>query len=207
MNDTIATEHKEADTKVEFFDDELPCKLSNEELVKRARQSVELGRKLRQVKAEFESTKAAYKAEAAKHKAEVSGLEDERNELDHSVNVGTEERTVKCREVYIFRTNTVEVWREDTNEKVSTRAMTVGERHEQLELDGVAESQKPSEPAEPDGESATAGSADGIVDNDYDPTDENPPTSVDDRGPEPDLPTSKKGKGRKGAKGGKGAKS
>jgi hypothetical protein len=53
----------------------------------------------------------------------------------HVVQRGIEKRSVECRRVYDYEHAAVIVYREDTGEEVSTRAMSAGER--QMSIDGV----------------------------------------------------------------------
>jgi hypothetical protein len=106
----------------------LSVKLTDAELVVRAKKAAELKKHI----ADLEAKKSAA---AANWKAQIEIAESERDELLDVVSDGTEFRNVECIEEFLFPNNTVRVTRTDTKEVIRERAMTASERQPSLPLD------------------------------------------------------------------------
>jgi hypothetical protein len=118
------------------FEQELPVKATNEELLDAGRNLAGLHKEIAQVESEIERIKANAKADLV---IEKGLLEDKMRRCQVNariVNEGTIERLVQCREEKVFATGTVRVVRLDTLEIVSERALESDERQAALFPEG-----------------------------------------------------------------------
>lgn len=72
------------------------------------------------------------KGERAELSRSIKTEEKRRNELGHMLEVGTEQRELKCAWVPDFQKNVFRLTRPDTREVVDTRAMTLDDRQQDL---------------------------------------------------------------------------
>ena len=201
------------EVKVENIEQDLLVKLTSEEMVTRAKRMAHLGQRMTEMDAARDSANKLAKGEIAK-------LSAERDSLANEITIGAKLSKVKCQEVFDYRLGNVRVIRLDTKEVVDERAMSTRER--QPELPGVT-ADAPAKEQEADGENedddtpeeraainpslSAMAEASGIVPADYDPTEEEPDTSVldaKDTEPPPALATEKKPRAKRGE--GKGKK-
>jgi hypothetical protein len=229
MNDQIDTTEAEEKFPVKPvpFTRNLPCAISDKELIARARKSAGLRKEAKEQTEAMERALTHAKATAKEKESEIGLLIAEADRLLLEVNDGEEHRPVQCRRDFIYRTGRVVEIRLDTQAVLSERPMSEMERQVPLDLEGA--SGRGSDPDDDD----TDDDEDDQDDEDFDipdaDVDEDPDTSVlngggdedDDSGivdddypakSEPPLATQKKaakkraanGKGGKGARKGKG---
>jgi len=82
-------------------------------------------RNLKKAQDDLASVAAQYKSEMKKFEAEIASLAEK-------VNSGWEMRSIVCREIRDYNNGSVYVFRDDTEELIEERAMTVGERQQAL---------------------------------------------------------------------------
>lgn len=103
----------------------LPCVLTTEERDIKAR---ELARELDHQN----GLKEAKSASSKEYAAEIKESEREVSRLASMVRSGVEDRIVPIEVRKIWEDNSIEVWRLDTNERVSRRAMDASERQAEM---------------------------------------------------------------------------
>lgn len=110
---------------------ELPVELSLEELKSKSDELVDVIFKKSGLMEEKKSAVAAYNSEIKELESKIPGLAQ-------IIKSGQEWRQVECEKRAVFETNTIEVWRLDTNKRVEVRAMTAEER-EEMSQEGLFE--------------------------------------------------------------------
>lgn len=85
---------------------------------------------------EINRAKDAAKEEARMNKEAIDKLEATRSKLAHIVKDRAEERQVECVDQHQYARHAVESVRMDTGEVIGTRAMTVSEYQEEMNLHG-----------------------------------------------------------------------
>lgn len=113
------------EVKIEPFQRNLRCKLTQEELTDRSQRAAHL---LGERDHKDEELKAA-----SKHgRAQIAELDAELRRVSSEVRDGATYREVRCERRYVFRTGMIQEVRMDTEEVIAERAMT--ERERQMEL-------------------------------------------------------------------------
>jgi hypothetical protein len=103
---------------------ELPCKLTEVELLARGEAQAEAELKIEALKAERRELNRAINVQV-----------DERNKLAHTIDSGLENRKVVCKWIADFEHNVWNLIRQDTGEQVEQRTMTAADRQGALPLD------------------------------------------------------------------------
>jgi hypothetical protein len=114
---------------------ELPCKLTESELLVRGNTMADCELKIDVLKGQRSGVNAEIRKEVR-----------ERNKLAHTIEAGVELRTVLCKWIGDYKQNVWHLIRQDTGDEVETRAMTAADRQTGLPLDGEA----PPPPADDD---------------------------------------------------------
>jgi hypothetical protein len=133
--------NRKAPTKKRTFAQELPCSLTKTE-------KEEFGQKLATIDAQLDNLTDEKKRVVSEFKTKIDGLELERRTTYEAITSGTVKRMVDCREDRDFARNRVAVFRTDTNEQITERAMTGDERDELAQGELPVDEHKNSEPAE-----------------------------------------------------------
>lgn len=102
----------------------LPCKLTQPEVVTRARDSVKLGHEIEDAEREIDRIKERAKADAKIAEERLEGLAAKRRHVDRIVHDGAEDREVRCTRYYDRKTRICTIVRDDTGEPVQTRPMS-----------------------------------------------------------------------------------
>lgn len=144
MSDEEVTETQDNHTaKVERFQRQLRCKLTEREMSERSKRAAHLV-------SELDEKEAARKAANDLAKAQMGELDAELHRISAEVRDESTQRDVRCERVFFFRTGNVVERRMDTGETISERAMSDWERQQELPLD---DGDDPDEP-EPEAETA-----------------------------------------------------
>lgn len=122
------TERKQAAKPPRSFTERMPCKLTDQDLLR-------IGKEAAAAEIEIGTLEDERKNANDGYKAKIALAEQRRSELLATIRTETEVRDVECIEEFVFATNTVRVTRVDTGAVVRQRAMSRSER--QLTLDEV----------------------------------------------------------------------
>lgn len=106
----------------------LPCKLSIEELQTR-------GTELASLCTEQEKTHEDKKDLDRGLNEKIKGLAADITATARILGQGQEFRDVECVERVLWESNTIEIWRRDTNERVQVRTMTAEEKEAYMQED------------------------------------------------------------------------
>lgn len=126
---TTSTAETQHPVKISRFTRQLPCDLTQDEIVQRARESARLAD-------EIESKEEALKAHSSVVKAAIADIENRKRNLEVEIRNGQILREVECEQRMIYRTRLVQEVRLDTQTVIAERPMS--EEETQLELDVVA---------------------------------------------------------------------
>lgn len=102
---------------------ELPCQLSDDQIIERANAMADLDAEISKLKDRRKSVNQ-----------KIREKDDERLKLSDEVEKGTELRMVTCRVDEDFAHNVVRIVRNDTGETVEERPMTAADRQESMGL-------------------------------------------------------------------------
>jgi len=117
--------------KVERFERQLPCKLTDQELLDRGARNAILLRERYQKEADMKS--------AQKHaKAQIAEIETEMARIGAEINDKAALRLTGCERRFDYKAETVSEFRSDTGEQLDVRRMSEYERQTELPLDGEA---------------------------------------------------------------------
>jgi hypothetical protein len=108
------------DEKLRTFKKPLACELTPDEKVKKGHKAGTLKKNIAKVRLEM-------KAATSGHKDKLKNLQENLDTILDELETGEEERQVECHEVKNFAAKKAEIIRLDTNEVVSTRALTAEE--------------------------------------------------------------------------------
>lgn len=109
----------------------LPVKLTDEQIQK-------CGEKLAEMEIDLQSTRELAAAAATKYRERKKALAESIATVSQQINDGQEQRPATCELRPDYKRNTMEVVRTDSNEVVETRALTLDERQDELDL-GIEE--------------------------------------------------------------------
>lgn len=99
-------------------------------------------------KAQLDALQSELDAHKKEQNGKIDALDAEVGTLLAQIYNGHESRQVKCRQEYVYRTNTVRVVREDTGEEVESRAMLPEEleKHGQVPIQAKGANEETEEP-------------------------------------------------------------